>query len=158
MRGLSSFLRPSVSVTSLPYSHALALALLPPSRPPSPSRSRTCLPVEPNPAPRSRVQEAIVTPKRHQSPPRRFNSATRERASPCTPRTTFFPIRFFCLLLFTFRCTRMERGSGRRNRREIAKDHTIVALEFPFALFSRCYILSPRILLYQFILLIHVYQ
>lgn len=101
----------------------------------SPSRPRTCLSVEPKPAPRSRVQEAIVTPKRHQSPRRRFNSATRERAGPCTPRTTFLPVRFFPALLFTFRCTRVKRGSERRDQREIAKDRTIVASKLPSTIF-----------------------
>lgn len=53
--------------------------------------------------------EAIVTPKDHQSLARRFNSATRKRASSCTVRSTFF---------FTLGYVKMkepEREGGRGN-------------------------------------------
>lgn len=90
--GLRPYLRPSVSPPSSFFSLSFRFGLSLLLSPSFASRWRL------TPAPRSRVQEAIVTPKRHQSPPRRFNSATRERAGSCTPRTTFF---FPALLFFS---------------------------------------------------------
>jgi len=105
--GLRPFLRPSISLASPP-------SILPRSfSTPALFLSHSCLPVEPNPAPRSRVQRrslhrSVINHRRVGLTRLHAREPTRARRELLSSSFFFLSLSFF----FTFRYTKAEKGSG----------------------------------------------